>query len=98
MEDLDETIVKAIGTGTTSGTNVFSVTAEVHDEMGNDSWSDEDWNSTEAHQSLNYGQGTHDPRSCSTGGGEDLRLLSTVAPSTLTNFRCSVAQQRFVQG
>jgi len=70
MEDLDETIVTAVGSGTTSGTNVFSVTAEVHDEMRSDSWSDENWNSTEAHQSLNFGQGTHDPRSCSTGGGE----------------------------
>jgi len=46
MEDLDETIATTIGSGTTSGKNVFSVTAEVHDEMGSDSWSDEDWNST----------------------------------------------------
>ena len=70
MEDLDKAIVTAVGRGTTSGTNVFLVTAEVHDEMRNDSWSDEDWNSTEAHQSLNHGQGTHDSRSCSTGGEE----------------------------
>ena len=48
--------------------NAISVTADVHDERGNESWSDEYWNFTEAHQSLNYGQGTHDPRSSGTDG------------------------------